>query len=79
MKKKYREITVNGERYAWSSFSVVDECEIPCVRVKIWRDKNTLIFDEVWEHQSVKPATISDKIRILTANAESSHGAKDTD
>ena len=65
MKKKYREIEVDGVSYAWSASAVADECEIPCVRVKIWRGKNTLIFDEVCGHQIVKPSMIACEIKRL--------------
>jgi len=76
MKKKYRNITVDGHEYAWSAQDVVDECECPCTRVKIWRDKNTLIFDAVWgepKHMDVSnltPRLIADKIKSITANAK---------
>jgi len=68
MKKKYREINVDGKQYAWSAKGVVDECEIPCTRVKIWQDKNTTLFDEVLDLQRVTPSTIAEKIKDLNSN-----------
>ena len=77
MKKKFREITVNGKRYAWCVWNIDDE-GMPFPRVKIWSDKNTVLLDTamlpglVWPfHQNgsemVTPRMIKEEILKLIA------------
>jgi hypothetical protein len=45
MKKKYRDIIVNGEHYGWAITDRGDEETGERVRIKIWNPKKVVIYD----------------------------------
>ena len=57
MKKKYRDITVEGVKYAWTIYGSGKEHD-----VTIWKDKKQL-FTETLRLGSVTPKDIADLIR----------------
>jgi hypothetical protein len=68
MKKKYRNITVNDQEYAWSVNLHDDECGLPFTKIKVWKDRKIIIERDIndnglTEASSITPSMIS---RIIT-------------
>lgn len=60
MKKKHRDITVDGKQYGWRvkrNSRVENE-------VTIWKDKK-VIFNQVMRSDDIRPANIAEKIKEL--------------
>ena len=57
MKKKHRDITVDGVQYAWTLNSYGKE-----KYVKIWKDKK-VILNQTFRQESVTPKDIEELIR----------------
>ena len=56
MEKKYRDITVDGVKYAWAY-------HLDCIR--IWKDKK-FVHDELTDgHQTVTPKVVAEIIKNL--------------
>lgn len=60
MKKKFREITVDGNQYAWRVYEYGDGDSLA---IKIWLDKK-VIYDEITNLAEVTPQTIADIIMV---------------
>jgi len=58
MKKKFREIVVDGENYTWRVDSSWD-----VTTVKIWKDKKVIINHEVYGFDQVTPKHIAEMIK----------------
>ena len=57
MKKKYRDIEVNGEEYAWAVQDGCDTCTL-----KIWKDKKVLIEDVDIADMTITPSMVKEII-----------------
>jgi hypothetical protein len=53
MKKKYRDITVDGELYAWMT---------SCQTLTIWKNKKVIITQDV-SHITVTPGIVAESIK----------------
>jgi len=60
MKKKHRDITVKGVKYAWT---IKDDCEYS--NVKIWQNKKVIHEELVPAHLIVAPGFIKEVIENL--------------
>lgn len=61
MKKKVRDIVVDGTKYAWNVFMYDEGCPYPVIR--IWEGKNNEIFSQETNSRAVKPRDIEKIIR----------------
>ena len=64
MKKKHRNITVNGKEYAWNVHNNVDGDGGNLV--KIWYNKKVIFNDIYGGHHNITPKFISEAIKIIT-------------
>lgn len=65
MKKNYREITVNGETYAWSVRNNLDGDGSNFVKIWKLQEKGTnkdLIFDDIYNIRKITPKIIKELI-----------------
>jgi hypothetical protein len=64
MKKKHRNITVEGVQYAWSIGG--NDYDIGSTKVNIWRDKKIIISASLFDEE-ITPKQIADiiKARII--------------
>jgi hypothetical protein len=67
MKKKYRDIVVDGEKYAWS---VEPNCDDGGCIIKIWKNKK--ILHRLWyqKNDSITPKTIETLIKSSESERE---------
>jgi len=66
MKKKYRDIVVGGEKYAWRA---QEDDDYPS-RVKIWKDKKVIFESALSEVDQVTPKIVADIISVLEGHNE---------
>jgi hypothetical protein len=55
--KKLRNITVNGHEYKWMVDFTGSE-----KRLRIWENKNTVIYSDTLKVDSIEPSTVADII-----------------
>lgn len=71
MKKKFREIEVDGEEYAWRVASHVDDANLPYNKLTVWEDKKILFTKDYKDGEAVTPKTVSNEIRNFVENMRS--------
>jgi len=67
MKKKYRDITVNGVKYAWSYNDRSGYGHTVKSFVTIWKNKKMIMQNDI-EHHKVTPKIVSDMIETYNKN-----------